>query len=157
MQWLPLRSAAFQHGPLSDTSEPAPTRTTKHPYYDTTPNSSRESPNPRPRCGERLPTWRHHGRICRCPYTRATPAGAARLTTTGALTGTSRPLRSDRTTSGVGTKQGAGGDPGRGGGERDGSPSCGTTARRRASADAIDQAHGRRPRSMQQARPGSLG
>jgi len=113
LQWLPLRSAAFQHGPLSDTSEPAPTRTTKHPYYDTTPNSSRESPNPRPRCGERLPTWRHqHGRICRCPYTRASPAGAAQLTTTGALTGTSRPLRSDRTTSGVATKQGAGGSPG---------------------------------------------
>ena len=30
-QWLPLRSAAFQHGPLSDTSELAPPRTTKHP------------------------------------------------------------------------------------------------------------------------------
>jgi hypothetical protein len=88
-----------------------------------------------------LPPWRH-------PH-----LPAARLTTTGALT---ESLRSDRSTrpqeSGVNKAHGITGDGKRAGG-RDGSPSCGTTARRRASAEAIDWAHNQRPRTMQPAGP----
>lgn len=87
-----------------------------------------------------LPPWWH-------PYLQSVrthaPYRAARLTKTGALTETSTnaPVHSDRIRSREDETKSKE-DHGRSGG-RDGSPSCGTTARRRASADAIDGASSR--------------